>query len=204
MNRTCLGEARYALDLSLSPHPRLLRFAIRRPSFPSSFFPVVMDEPCPKYRIEEKFFLLREKSPVSSAVSLPIPFASCNDSPIDPPPYTLNPVLLQRSGSAYKRSSQLVCPSRKKKAKLQGPCPFCLARYLREILRAWVETQRKPFTAITVQIDRLTSESYEENDIGGIVDLIEVIRIQDSGPTEAARAIRKKLYVPLPQLLGTS
>jgi hypothetical protein len=26
------------------------------------------------------------------------------------------------------------------------------------------------------------------------VDLIEVVRIQDSGPTEAARAIRKKLY----------
>lgn len=31
-------------------------------------------------------------------------------------------------------------------------------------------------------------------DIGGLPDLIEVIRIQDSGPTEAARAIRKKLY----------
>jgi hypothetical protein len=28
------------------------------------------------------------------------------------------------------------------------------------------------------------------------VDLIEVIRIQSSGPTEAARALRKKLYVP--------
>ncbi|KAJ4378008.1 hypothetical protein N0V83_000838 [Neocucurbitaria cava] len=34
---------------------------------------------------------------------------------------------------------------------------------------------------------------YEENDIGGVVDLIEVIRIQSSGPTEAARALRKKL-----------
>ncbi|KAG9187539.1 hypothetical protein G6011_05410 [Alternaria panax] len=30
-------------------------------------------------------------------------------------------------------------------------------------------------------------------DVGGIVDLIEVIRIQASGPTEAARALRKKL-----------
>ncbi|EUC44073.1 hypothetical protein COCMIDRAFT_27539 [Bipolaris oryzae ATCC 44560] len=30
-------------------------------------------------------------------------------------------------------------------------------------------------------------------DIGGVVDLIEVIRIQASGPTEAARALRKKL-----------
>ncbi|KAE8855066.1 hypothetical protein PTNB29_09317 [Pyrenophora teres f. teres] len=47
--------------------------------------------------------------------------------------------------------------------------------------------------SVTVQIDRLTSEQYEENDIGGVVDLIEVIRIQSSGPTEAARALRKKL-----------
>ncbi|KAH3914023.1 hypothetical protein HBI56_054780 [Parastagonospora nodorum] len=49
------------------------------------------------------------------------------------------------------------------------------------------------FSAVTVQVDRLTSEQYEENDIGGVVDLIEVIRIQASGPTEAARALRKKL-----------
>lgn len=46
---------------------------------------------------------------------------------------------------------------------------------------------------MTVSIDRLTSEQYEENDLGGVVDLIEVIRIQESGPTEAARALRKKL-----------
>ncbi|KAF2463805.1 uncharacterized protein BDR25DRAFT_307579 [Lindgomyces ingoldianus] len=52
---------------------------------------------------------------------------------------------------------------------------------------------RKPYSAVTVQIDRLTSEQFEENDLGGLVDLIEVIRIQESGPTEAARAIRKKL-----------
>ena len=46
---------------------------------------------------------------------------------------------------------------------------------------------------MTVQIDRLTSEQYEEDDIAGIFDLVEVIRIQASGPTEAARALRKKL-----------
>jgi hypothetical protein len=57
--------------------------------------------------------------------------------------------------------------------------------------------QKKPYTAVTVQIDRLTSEQYEENDLSGIPDLVEVIRIQDTGPTEAARAIRKKLYVCL-------
>jgi hypothetical protein len=39
----------------------------------------------------------------------------------------------------------------------------------------------------------LTSEQFEEDDIGGIFNLVEIIRIQDSGPTEAARALRKKL-----------
>ncbi|KAL8829716.1 MAG: hypothetical protein Q9170_006055 [Blastenia crenularia] len=53
--------------------------------------------------------------------------------------------------------------------------------------------QKKPYTAVTVQIDRLTSEQYEGDDMTGIVDLIEVIRLQAEGPTEAARAIRKKL-----------
>lgn len=53
--------------------------------------------------------------------------------------------------------------------------------------------QKKPFSAVSVQIDRMTSEQYDEEDMSGIIDLIEVIRIQSSGPTEAARAIRKKL-----------
>ncbi|KAL8930727.1 MAG: hypothetical protein Q9208_000268 [Pyrenodesmia sp. 3 TL-2023] len=53
--------------------------------------------------------------------------------------------------------------------------------------------QKKPYTAVTVQVDRLTSEQYEGDDMTGIVDLIEVIRLQAEGPTEAARAIRKKL-----------
>jgi len=44
-------------------------------------------------------------------------------------------------------------------------------------------------------VERLTGEDYGENDIAGIPDLVEVIKIQDTGPTEAARAIRKKLYV---------
>lgn len=54
-------------------------------------------------------------------------------------------------------------------------------------------TSSKPYSAITVQINRLTSEQYEADDMSGIVDLIEVIRLQTGGPTEAARAIRKKL-----------
>ena len=61
------------------------------------------------------------------------------------------------------------------------------------MLRDHLHLQKKPFSAITVQIDRLTSEQYEADDMSGIVDLIEVIRLQAGGPTEAARAIRKKL-----------
>lgn len=63
------------------------------------------------------------------------------------------------------------------------------------LLKTFYYLQKKPYSAVTVQIDRLTSEQYDENDVAGIVDLVEVIRIQESGPTEAARAIRKKLYV---------
>ncbi|KAK0313707.1 hypothetical protein LTR01_001964 [Friedmanniomyces endolithicus] len=52
---------------------------------------------------------------------------------------------------------------------------------------------KKPYSAITVQVDRLCSEQYEEDDVGGIIDLVDVVRLQNSGPTEAARALRKKL-----------
>ncbi|KAJ4400763.1 hypothetical protein N0V85_005675 [Neurospora sp. IMI 360204] len=51
----------------------------------------------------------------------------------------------------------------------------------------------KPYTAVTVDIERLTSETYAEDDLSGIPELIEAINLQASGPTEAARAIRKKL-----------
>jgi hypothetical protein len=50
---------------------------------------------------------------------------------------------------------------------------------------------------VTVQIEVLTGEQYEIEDSSGIVDLIEAIRIQSSGPTEASRALRKKLSVQL-------
>ena len=46
---------------------------------------------------------------------------------------------------------------------------------------------------MTVTIENLTSESYPEDDLSGIPDLVGVIKLQASGPTEAARAIRKKL-----------
>ncbi|KAK8023027.1 Protein lsb5 [Apiospora marii] len=54
-------------------------------------------------------------------------------------------------------------------------------------------SQKKPYSAITVTVDRLTSEQFEEDDLSGIPDLVEVIKLQAAGPTEAARALRKKL-----------
>lgn len=51
----------------------------------------------------------------------------------------------------------------------------------------------KPYTAVSVDIERLTSETYTEDDLSGIPELIEAINLQATGPTEAARAIRKKL-----------
>jgi hypothetical protein len=54
-------------------------------------------------------------------------------------------------------------------------------------------SKSKPYSAVTVSVERLTSESYEEEDLSGIPDLVEVIKLQASGPSEAARAIRKKL-----------
>jgi LAS seventeen-binding protein 5 len=46
---------------------------------------------------------------------------------------------------------------------------------------------------VTVTVENLTSESYEEEDLSGIPELVEVITLQATGPSEAARAIRKKL-----------
>ncbi|KAF2494545.1 hypothetical protein BU16DRAFT_42569 [Lophium mytilinum] len=117
--------------------------------------------------------------------------------PQDPPPYSKKPVSLKAKSPPKKLSKSKSIHHHKNSTKdvpiLQNPCPLCFFEYLRSALSSWVKSQRKPYSAVTVQIDRLTSEQYEENDLGGIVDLIEVIRIQESGPTEAARAIRKKL-----------
>ncbi|CCU82315.1 VHS domain-containing protein [Blumeria hordei DH14] len=51
----------------------------------------------------------------------------------------------------------------------------------------------KPYSAVTVTIERLTDDQFDEEDVGGIPDLVEAISLQSTGPSEAARAIRKKL-----------
>ncbi|KAF9763542.1 hypothetical protein IL306_003082 [Fusarium sp. DS 682] len=52
---------------------------------------------------------------------------------------------------------------------------------------------KKPFSAVTVTVENLTSESYEEEDLSGIPELVDAITLQSTGPSEAARALRKKL-----------
>ncbi|KAL3421735.1 VHS domain-containing protein [Phlyctema vagabunda] len=54
-------------------------------------------------------------------------------------------------------------------------------------------SQKKPYSAVTVAVENLTSEQHEEDDLSGIPDLVEAIKLQATGPAEAARAIRKKL-----------
>lgn len=53
--------------------------------------------------------------------------------------------------------------------------------------------QKKPYSAVTVAIERLTSEENEDGAYGGIPDLVDVIKLQSTGPREATRALRKKL-----------
>ena len=68
-----------------------------------------------------------------------------------------------------------------------------LREHVKNIQKLTRNHQKKPYSSVTVTIENLTSERYEEDDIGGIPDLVEVVGLQATGPTEAARAIRKKL-----------
>ena len=70
----------------------------------------------------------------------------------------------------------------------------CRSRRRYQLLtRYQYHKQKKPFSAISVHVEQLTTESYEEDDLAGVPDLIEVVRLQATGPTEVARALRKKL-----------
>lgn len=51
----------------------------------------------------------------------------------------------------------------------------------------------KPSTAVTGWIDTLCAQKYSEDDYEGIPELVESINLQSTGPTEASRALRKKL-----------
>lgn len=70
----------------------------------------------------------------------------------------------------------------------------CTSRRRYQILTRYrYHKQKKPYSAISVHVERLTAETYEEDDVAGVPDLIEVVRLQATGPSECARALRKKL-----------
>ncbi|GAA5955080.1 hypothetical protein JCM3765_003187 [Sporobolomyces pararoseus] len=51
----------------------------------------------------------------------------------------------------------------------------------------------KPRSSVSALIDILCLDKYEEDSYEGITEIVESINLQDTGPTEASRAIRKKL-----------
>lgn len=57
-----------------------------------------------------------------------------------------------------------------------------------------------PYTAVTEYINRMCGGAYEEEDLSGLPDLIEVVKLQSTGPTEASRAIREFSAVSNTQL----
>jgi LAS seventeen-binding protein 5 len=72
-------------------------------------------------------------------------------------------------------------------------CLCCSRRRYRLVTRYRYYKQKKPYSAISVHVEQLTSETYEEDDLSGVPELLESVKLQASGPSEAARAIRKKL-----------
>ncbi|KAK5945875.1 hypothetical protein PMZ80_000013 [Knufia obscura] len=71
---------------------------------------------------------------------------------------------------------------------------YCTSKRRYQILTRYrYSKQKKPFTAISVHVEQLTSETYEEDDLAGIPDLLEVVKLQATGPSEVARSLRKKL-----------
>lgn len=60
----------------------------------------------------------------------------------------------------------------------------------------------KPHSAVTVWIDSLCSTDHDEDDLDGIPELVESINLQATGPTEASRAIRKKVRLRTTGRLG--
>ncbi|KAJ6575345.1 hypothetical protein B0H19DRAFT_1128244 [Mycena capillaripes] len=54
-------------------------------------------------------------------------------------------------------------------------------------------TREKPHSSITDWVDILTADSVAEEAYDGVPELVDSINLQSAGPTEASRAIRKKL-----------
>lgn len=72
-------------------------------------------------------------------------------------------------------------------------CCYRSRRKFQLITRYQYHKQKKPFSAVSVHVEQLTSETYEEDDLAGVPELLEVIKLQATGSQEVARALRKKL-----------
>lgn len=141
-------------------------------NYPCPYDPAALDQKPPKYRVSKVIAIEQ--------------WTSKRDRSERPPSYSYDSAPVNNAPDSKKPPPLHYCRDPSK-------CFTCRSHRFKQKLTHWLLSQRKPYTAITVQVDRLTSEQYEEDDIGGIIDLVDVIRIQDSGPTEAARALRKKL-----------
>lgn len=99
----------------------------------------------------------------------------------------------QAEQSTLRRSAPNNCPRGSHKS------PTCLPRYVLTHEVRWLAEvvlmglQKRPYSAVSVMIDQMTNASVPENDLGGLPELVDVVNIQDTGPSEAARALRKKL-----------
>ena len=72
-------------------------------------------------------------------------------------------------------------------------CSLSRRRRYQLLIRFRYHKQKKPYSAISVHVERLTSETFDEDDLAGVPDLTEVVRLQSTGPQEVARSLRKKL-----------
>lgn len=92
-------------------------------------------------------------------------YGSCK--PEDPPAYTKRPKApcsTSKSKSYRKSLHRHKTPNAYQDLPIfENPCPLCFLKHCRKVLKDWIRKQKKPFSAVTVQIDRLTSEQYEEN-----------------------------------------
>jgi len=98
------------------------------------------------------------------------------------------PIVLSRSSRLKKRGFKRLVASL-----LHLACLCRSRRRYQLITRYRYSQQKKPYSAISVLVEQLTSETYDEDDLAGVPDLLEVVKLQATGATEVARALRKKL-----------
>ncbi|EXJ89260.1 hypothetical protein A1O3_02326 [Capronia epimyces CBS 606.96] len=98
------------------------------------------------------------------------------------------PVLSRRPHPPHLRGCKLLVA-----ALLHFACCVRSRRRYQLLTRYRYHKQKKPYSSISVHVEQLTSETYDEDDLAGVPDLLEVVKLQATGAQEVARALRKKL-----------